>query len=354
MSVIYRLKNKSYKIIKGIATFVRVAFVRRPAVFLFGCPIHSNLGDQAQLMCIERWARGNFPNHALIGLNYSMSTPLMLDLIKRVIKDQDVILFHSGYLMVDHHGELPVLCRVVSSFPRHRILIFPQTINLQREEVRNKVMEAINGHSDVILMCRDEVSYGSAREMFGGSTLLLYPDVVTSLIGARSYEGTREGVMFCMRNDKEAYYTPQDIEGLRDRLAQVTTCELTDTSVSLSRFEMERCREEVIEGFIERMSKFEVVITDRYHGTIFSLIAATPVIVLSSADHKLVSGVKWFPDSFSEHVYFASDLDQAYEIAERVVGGGARHSLPPYFEEKYYSNLWERVEAAHASEGGAG
>ncbi|WP_082026255.1 polysaccharide pyruvyl transferase family protein [Prevotella pectinovora] len=45
-------------------------------------------------------------------------------------------------------------------------------------------------------------------------------------------------------------------------------------------------------AILQQFAKYQVVITDRYHGTIFSQIVNTPVIVISSTDHKLRSGVK--------------------------------------------------------------
>ena len=40
-------------------------FFRRPFVFLFGSPFHSNLGDQAQTECIIAWIRKNLPRHEI-------------------------------------------------------------------------------------------------------------------------------------------------------------------------------------------------------------------------------------------------------------------------------------------------
>lgn len=64
------------------------------------------------------------------------------------------------------------------------------------------------------------------------------------------------------------------------------------------------------------LSHYRLVITDRYHGAIFSQIVSTPTIVLSSADHKLSSGVKWFPkEQFTNYIAYANDLDEAYQLA---------------------------------------
>ena len=84
-------------------------------------------------------------------------------------------------------------------------------------------------------------------------------------------------------------------------------------------------REGLIRKMLEYFAKFQCIITDRYHGTIFSQIVNTPVVVISSADHKLVSGVKWFPlEKFGQNITFAKDLDEVYE-KKRIV-----RSFPVY------------------------
>ena len=92
---------------------------------------------------------------------------------------------------------------------------------------------------------------------------------------------------------------------------------------------------------IEKFSTYRVVITDRYHGTIFSAIASTPVIVINSADHKLSSGVKWFPQEvFNDAVQYAENLDAAYEMAQKIlVQEGRTYKNPPYFKKKYWDML---------------
>ena len=112
-----------------------------------------------------------------------------------------------------------------------------------------------------------------------------------------------------MRNDKEAFHQPEAIEQLRRKLEEFITTEQTDTTVDIPPDEVIADRKRILHSTFDYFSRFQAVVTDRYHGTIFSLIGNTPVVVLNSNDHKLASGVKWFPESFSGHVYFAETLD---------------------------------------------
>ena len=99
-------------------------------------------------------------------------------------------------------------------------------------------------------------------------------------------------------------------------------------------------REQLIRQILQQFAKYQVVITDRYHGTIFSQIVNTPVIVISSTDHKLSSGVKWFPhEKFSDNISFAKDLNEAYEKAVDILKrNGAVKKNPAWFKENYFSS----------------
>ena len=80
----------------------------------------------------------------------------------------------------------------------------------------------------------------------------------------------------------------------------------------------------------------------------FKLLLALTIglIVLSSTDHKLSSGVKWFPkEIFGDYVFYASSLDEAYEVAKKkLIDNSLTYKLPKYFEENYYCKLKEKLE----------
>lgn len=322
-----------------IAAVMSVLFKRgKKTVFLFGCPNHSNMGDQTQTLCIISWIKQNYPGFKVITFRLPEVTNGLLSLIVRTICQDDKIVCHSGYHMTDLYHEQDVYCKLVQLFPERPIWIFPQTINFKEEANLKKTAGIMNNHGHVTLMARDEISYATAQKYFTGCKLLLYPDIVTSLIGTKLFSNKREGVLFCVRNDIEAFYKKEDIQGLEKRFDGIHT-EETDTTLKMPFREIIRNRERVLNQVLDYYSHFKIIITDRYHGTIFSLIAGTPVVVLKTSDHKLSSGVKWFPEEFKDYVTFANNLDEAYEKAVAMMGKELTHQLPPYFKENYYDKL---------------
>ena len=346
-SIVQKIFNKISRIVNPeldkLSILIKLFFLNKKTIFLFGCPVHSNMGDQAQTYCILKWLKNNYTGYRIIRLSYITATPLALRLLRKNINKDDLIFGHSGYFMVDHHLELPIYRQLAKIFTDYKIVIFPQTINLKSSDVIEKTTRAFNSHSDFTLICRDEVSYASAQKLFFKCKLLLYPDVVTSLIGTKKFSNERSGILFCMRNDIEAYYKIGEINRLRKKFINIELTEISDTSIVMNYKKMLKERDALLEEMLNDFSRFKLVITDRYHGTIFSLIASTPVIVLSSADHKLSSGVKWFPKEFGDYIKYASNLDDAFCIAINMLKNTDKQPLSTFFQDNYFLKLKERL-----------
>lgn len=312
-------------------------------IYLFGSPNQVNLGDQAQTYCIVKWLNRNFPNHEVFVFTYYTITNKVLSTIRKTITENDKIFIHSGYHITDLYNMVDKYCDIIKMFPDYKIVIMPQTINFIKDRAKESyVSDVFNAHGNITLLCRDAISHEKAKSIFAGCKLLLYPDIVTSLIGTMHFSNHREGILFCMRNDKEALYDKKSIKMLTERLRPIETS-MTDTDSPLFYRTIQLHREEILNDKWNQFARYKVVITDRYHGTIFALIAGTPVIVLSSTDHKLSSGVTWFPKEFGKMVSFANDLDEAYKKAVNLYNTDVLPVLPAYFENNYYSKLKNQI-----------
>ncbi|SHK66108.1 polysaccharide pyruvyl transferase family protein [Fibrobacter sp. UWH4] len=346
------MKRIFFDILHLITYFFGAFFTFKKKVLLFCIPEHPNLGDQAQLMCTEKWIKNNYGNYKLFEFplicqvfandnksllfNYTFWVFIVL---KLTVRKKDIFIGHSGYFFTDHHGGWFSFAFLMEHW-NNQFIILPQTINFYAPFVKQLVAKKFGNRENLTILCRDEVSYENAKKLFGSTKLLLFPDIVTSLIGARSYKADRDGVLFCMRDDVETFYSASSIDDLMNRFGNVRK-EKIDTTLKISNVEMRKHRDELINKTIEKISTYKVVITDRYHGTIFSAIANTPVIVINSADHKLSSGVKWFPkEFFGENVQYAENLEDAYENACRILQDSRQVTAnPAYFKEKYWDFL---------------
>ncbi len=318
-------------------------------ILYFGIPMHPNLGDQAQKYCIRKWIRENYPNYDVLEIPTRIVVDeqfKFLDILKKNVRKTDIFIFQSGYCTHDIEPSKEDLMHriVIKNFPENRMLMLPQTVYFQREERKKASSEIYNLAKHMLFIARDAVSYEIAKEMFDKIQVELCPDIVTTLIGTKKYTNTREGIFLCTRRDCEKYYSDADIEKLMRKLQKRCEVYRGDTTLDdCDPYWLDKHLEEKLNDVLKQYAQYKLIITDRYHGTIFSLIAGTPVIVIKTQDHKVSTGVDWFKGIY-DYVYFANDLEEAYEYAEKLLVDMRETNPSPYFKEKYYDHLKERFD----------
>lgn len=335
--------KKIYNTIDEIINKLQNLDEKTQRIFYLGITAHSNLGDMAQHYCICNWIQQNYPNAHLIKIesdivvypNYDF-----LSVLKKYYRNDDVIIFQSGYTTQDLGGNHELMHRlVINAIPYAHILMMPQTIFFRHEENRLRTSKCYNQASNMLFLARDMISYDQAKKMFPNITVKPFPDIVTSLIGTLNFNNTRSGVCICVRDDGEKFYTENEIKNLCKEISKYTNITITDTTINVNYLEIRKNLQKYIKEAIEKFSKYNVVITDRYHGTIFSLAAGTPVIIIKSNDHKVVTGADWFKGIYDDYVYVAKDLVDAQNICKKIMNKQLSHDIKPFFKEQYYDNL---------------
>lgn len=316
---------------------------KNKSVFYLGTPVHNNLGDLAQYYCIDKWIKTNLYDYNYIKISADdllNKKAKCLDEIKRLYEEKDIIIFQSGYTTTDLggiHDEMhKVICKELKN---PYILMMPQTIFFKDRKRENESAEMYSLANNMLFLARDEESYKKACKMFKNIHIKQYPDIVTSLIGTYRNRKDRNGIYMCCRDDSEKYYTDEEITKLMLNLQKVTEIQKGDTTLKLNPNYMRKNIEKVLYKELDFFSKHKLVITDRYHGTIFSLISNTPVIVIKTNDHKVVTGVNWFKGIYDEYVYYADNLEDAEKLALKILNKNFNYELEPYFEKEYYENL---------------
>lgn len=317
-------------------------------VFYLGITEQPNLGDMAQHYCIRKWIVENYPDRELVMFESSVITdPYFTDKffsnLKRVFGKDDIIVIQSGYCTQDLGGDHPLMHRLVCDHMTDAlILMMPQTIFFQHEENKRRCAENHNKAKQLLFLARDFVSYEMAKEMFPAIHVEAFPDIVTTLIGTMKFNNPRSGVCLCTRNDGEKLYSKDQINALAARFeAEGIKVVQKDTQGKGTIQEIRKNLQSFIVNEIESYSHYDVTITDRYHGTIFSLCAGTPVVIIKTTDHKVTTGADWFKGVYDNYIYVAEDLEDAYNISKIVLAGHLDHKLKPYFKTEYYDKLKE-------------
>lgn len=135
-------------------------------IYFFCAPTHSNLGDQAQLMCWLRLFAEWYPDYEVVQVPTRYRQFDTLRTIHEKLKDDDLLFIHSGYLFFDPHPELPFILDIIRDFYDKKITILPQTVNIMGEWYQHIVAQIMNTNPNVTLLCRDEVSLKRRKNYF--------------------------------------------------------------------------------------------------------------------------------------------------------------------------------------------
>lgn len=316
-------------------------------IFFCGVPIHQNLGDAAQMLCIRQWIAENFAEYTLVEIeSYPSYDKRVRRRLENFAQPQDIFITESGATFSDRHEDHGMHRYLLKQFPKNRILMMPETVDFSNSEELQKTAKLFNAHGHALFLARDKVSYDMVQNVFDKKRVMIYPDIVTTMIGQKQYVGNqRHGILICKRIDGEKCYTDKGIEKFLKQLMKVTDrVDITDTNFEDSYEYTMNHLEEVIRKKIDTFASYEVLVTDRFHGMIFSLIANTPVVVLPTKGHKVREGAKWFKENYPDAIYFCESLDDAKRTVDKLLTDGIRVSNQPVFKEKYYDVLKQKFD----------
>lgn len=339
-------RNKCYAI--GAIKKLLEVDITQKRIWYFCVPTHSNLGDQAQACCIEKYFRKFFSDHIVFKLSnnaFDFYEEKILMILKEKIKETDLIFFQSGYTFTGIHPYENMHRKIVENFPYNKIVFLPQTVKFKNQKILENVQNFYGKYDNIYFFARAKISYDIYKSIFPEHrNVHCFPDIVTTEIGNYDFNNNeRNGILLCVRNDVEKLYSFQEISLFKEKLQKIAKVSLSDTNSETKENSLKEYWKK-IEETIDDYAQYQVIITDRYHGTIFALIANTPVIILKTTDHKVVTGADWFEGVYEDYVYVVNDLEEASQVAQQIVTGFEYRKLPSYFKEKYYDRLKDIIE----------
>lgn len=314
-------------------------------VFYFGVPIHENLGDAAQMYCIRKWVHTNYPNRELVEIEtFPTYNNSVRNILEKIIKPNDLIICESGATFCNRHEDHGMHRYLLKNFKNNRIIFMPQTVDLTDCGQMEITARLFNENPLAVFLARDPESFRMVAEYFDKSRIRLFPDIVTSLIGNIEINSTRSGILVCKRIDGEKKYSDASIANLLNGLKALgIRLDMTDTNFDHTiEYTYAHLDEEII-GKLKMFSQYNVILTDRYHGMIFSLIANTPVVVLPTNGHKVREGAKWFKKDYPESIYFAETPEDAFILIKNILSQKVHVSNNSIYKEKYFDNLAKMI-----------
>ena len=326
-------------------------------IFLVGTPRHGNIGDQAIVFAEYHVLQNLFPEYKIVDVPYPFMTGEFSEIFyglgfKKYVQPDDLVVMHGGGNLGNLWVKEEEFRRnVIVRFHENKTIIFPQSIYFTYDTEGNRQLaisqKIYNEHPDLHLMLRDENSFNLANKIFPLINTYLMPDVVTTLLGIMDNVNLkREGVLFVLHRDKEKVRDNSTVANLQEFLtAQNIPFSVTDTVINEIIYKENR--EKKINDVLMKIRQSRLVITDRFHGVVFSYITRTPVMAFKSFDTKISSGIKWFKDLPS--IYYAEDSN--FGSLQSFIWKAYHQNLPAETPINFMSKFDETLQAITAQNG---
>ena len=338
------LIHKNNKIMKIITSMI--LHKDKAKIFYLDTPEHGNIGDQAIAYSALCLLKDLYPEHKIIEFTYDdwlAAKPYIIE----YISDKDMIFLHGGGNMGDIWiNEEAVRRSIINSFPNNKIISMAQSITFNNKKETKTSQDIYADHSDFTIIARDQKSSKTAKTLFPNNKHGLCPDSVLYLeeYYTELYKDSqKDGVLFILRSDKEKARSDKKIKEIKNQLKTMKIkYSVSDTTVDKTIF-VTIDRKLEVEKKLAQMSNARLIVTDRYHGLIFSVITGTPCIVFKSLDHKISEGFKWV--KHLDWVFFADSESDLTPIIQKYVVENQKIDHPKTFKKEifsFYKNLLEK------------
>lgn len=309
--------------------------------FYLDAATYNNLGDQAIALSMEIFLDDLFGQDNVFVINETEVISYLRSLKKEIKKD-DVIALSGGGNMGDLYPRYESIRRlIIKNFPDNKIVIFPQTLDYSKDKYGTKELaeaQKIYSRHDKLWVCaREKRSYEKMKLIF--PKVLLIPDIVFYLYGKiPDTDGYRTGVGLCLRTDKESILSENEKAKIYKAVMSNKQCgALSTMEDNYSYYNTVQERWKVVERKLKEFSEKELIITDRLHGMIFSILMNVPCIAFDNSNHK-VSGVY---NLVSQHVrnVIVIDREQINGIEKLLDFHGPKRNSMSFDAKILYNDL---------------
>lgn len=284
--------------------------------------VHGNMGDQALGYCRSIYMqRIGMPIKNVVEYT-SRDRMRYWPQICRIHTKEDVVVLRGGGFWGDLWEDgFEAILLYIQTFHSNRIVVFPQSVyfgNTEHSKMLLNKSQIILGRAErVFLFAKDEQSYKRLKKYYPKCAVFQTPDTVLSYRPELKERLHREGVLICLRDDKEKNPELDDswiLEWFSCRYeGRIFT---QDTAIDFNLQKLEERKNELFKMW-SRFAQAKLVVTDRLHGMIFSAITSTPCIVFDNLDGKVKEQYKWIQDL--EYILYVQNPDELPDAVDKLL-----------------------------------
>ena len=276
-----------------------VELINKEDAFYFDYPMHLNVGD----LLIYEGTEAFFKEYNInIRLRRCLQT-FDINEVKKNITKNTTIICHGGGNLGDLYPLLQKLREeLVINFPNNRIILLPQTGYFSNQDEMKKSAAIFSAHKDCHLFARDLPTLELLKNF--SDKVILCPDMAHQLYGEfplkNKVESSEKNKLYFLRKDIEASQLEKNIESTLPTSAVVKDWDdiVTSNDIMYARIYSKLARISnishlsifkdkindlwykhtlnIIERARNEFMKYDLVVTSRLHGHIFSCLLGIP------------------------------------------------------------------------------
>ena len=315
-------------------------------IFLIGTSEHPNIGDAAIDIGELKFINEFFPDHVIVELTDRNFEKYYYKMAYH-IRDTDLIFLHGGGNIGDRYMQHQnIRHRVIQDFPRNHIIILPQTIYFEETEVGKRELEhtkqIYSSHKDLTLFTRGMQSLAFAKEHF--PTVRAECMLDSALLINVKFDLKREGILVCLRDleDESGLYSDQ-YEEILEIVKKYDKNYMKTNNVYNGEFDRaiySEIRENIVYDELKKFAAHKVIVTDRLHGLIFSVITKTPCVLLRSYNQKIPEFFNLLQDS-NAIFYVDHQIGKVEDAIQKAMQ--VEHAKYPTIGREVFANMHDII-----------
>lgn len=252
--------------------------------------------------------------------------PKKISLIKNV-QESETILLHGGGNFGDiyyyHHLQRQ---NVLKQFPNNQIIMFPQTVNYRLKKRMANDSVVFRQHKNFTVSVRSYESYDFLTQYFPEIKAILVPDIAFMIGNIAPDADPTHDILILRRTDNEASFKAKKWESAYERYLKRYTYIDTDWfwhgHEKANYSSMPMLRLNLVNKII---SKGKVIISDRLHASIFSLLIGRPHIIINDKYKKIENTRKFAfhdkPECAAEYLneFYVDTPEEAVQLAVKIL-----------------------------------
>jgi exopolysaccharide biosynthesis predicted pyruvyltransferase EpsI len=273
---------------------------------------------------------------------------------------------------------------LIGKYKDREIYILPQTIYFREPQNLEKAKQVFNSHPNLTLFCRDRVSYEIAKKHFYDCQIKLAPDMAFQLLEPR-YKledlqvGSKTGEsLYLKRKDKEnSDKFHIDASSYIDCVEDwISFNEIDNRAAQISRLQRDIFPDVIRGKFyhktkamalekqnltlnllymgVQQLSKYSLIVTDRLHGHILSILLGIPNIFMPNSYHKNQAFYETWTEGNPNSVFLKSveEFQQLMQSQDEKIGVADDHLLSIILHNIRYRNYRKISMAATQGQSG--